>query len=135
MIYAVIDTNVLVSSFLTRHADSATARVVSAAESGRIIPLYNQEILEEYREVLARPCFDFDPDKIQRVIDRLVEVGVDIEARPWPESMPDEDDRVFFEVAFSAQDADAKLVTGNIKHYPQVNFEVTPAQMIAIIDS
>ena len=42
--YAVIDTNVLVSAFLTRHPDSATVKVLNAISDGLLIPLYNQEI-------------------------------------------------------------------------------------------
>ena len=49
MIYAVIDTNVFVSSFLTRHDDAATLRIVRAIGSGLLVPLYNDEILAEYR--------------------------------------------------------------------------------------
>jgi predicted nucleic acid-binding protein len=46
-VYAVIDTNVLVSAFLTRHPDSATVKVLNAISDGFLIPLYNQEILKE----------------------------------------------------------------------------------------
>lgn len=55
--YAVFDTNVLISSLLTKRTDTATARVVDAISSGDIIPLYNQEILSEYSEVLHRKNF------------------------------------------------------------------------------
>lgn len=48
MIYAVIDTNVLVSALLASHADSATVMVMNAIISGEIIPMYNEEILNEY---------------------------------------------------------------------------------------
>ena len=53
--YAVIDTNVIVSSFL--HHDSISGQVVDHVVSGRIIPLINQDILEEYSEVLRRNKF------------------------------------------------------------------------------
>lgn len=43
---AVFDTNVLVSSLLTRHPDSATAVVVNMIADRVIIPLYNEDILE-----------------------------------------------------------------------------------------
>lgn len=52
--YAVFDTNVIVSSLLAKRTDTATAKVIDAISSGDIIPLYNQEILEEYDEVLHR---------------------------------------------------------------------------------
>ncbi len=57
--YAVFDTNVLISSLLTKQTNTATARVVDAISSGDIIPLYNQEILSEYNEVLHREKFSF----------------------------------------------------------------------------
>ena len=52
MIYAVIDTNVLVSALFTHNADAATARVVAALMQGKFVPLYNEEIFEEYDDVL-----------------------------------------------------------------------------------
>ncbi len=57
--YAVFDTNVLISSLLTKRTDTATAKVVDAISDGKIIPLYNEEILEEYDEVLHRKKFSF----------------------------------------------------------------------------
>ena len=47
--------------------------------------------------------------------------------------LPDPKDVVFYEVALSKEDA--YLVTGNIKHFPKVDFVVTPAEMIDIMNS
>ena len=52
MIYAVIDTNVLVSALLSRHSDAATVQVVKAVFEKNILPLYNDEIIAEYEEVI-----------------------------------------------------------------------------------
>ena len=60
--YAVLDTNVLISSLLTRNKDAATARVIYAITSGDIIPLYSKEIVEEYTEVLHRAKFPFSEE-------------------------------------------------------------------------
>lgn len=49
--YAVFDTNVLVSAPLTKKRDSATARVVDAIASRRIIP---SVCFGWYREVIDR---------------------------------------------------------------------------------
>ena len=49
--YAVIDTNVLVSAVLKW--DSVPGNVLELVYSGTIIPLLNQHIVKEYREVLA----------------------------------------------------------------------------------
>lgn len=48
MVYAVIDTNIIVSSFITRNPSSPTRRVINSMLSGKIKPLYNDEIVDEY---------------------------------------------------------------------------------------
>lgn len=54
MVYAVIDTNIIVSSFITKNPSSSTRRVINSMLSGKIKPLYNEEILDEYFDVLNR---------------------------------------------------------------------------------
>ena len=51
--YAVLDTNVLVSAML--RTGSVPGRVAAEAMNGDIIPVLNDEILEEYEDVLRRP--------------------------------------------------------------------------------
>ena len=46
-------------------------------------------------------------------------------------SLPDPDDIVFYEVKMSKEDA--YLVTGNLKHFPNTPFVVTPKEMIEIL--
>lgn len=46
--------------------------------------------------------------------------------------MPDEDDRMFYEVALSEEDS--FLVTGNLKHFPKTPKVVTAAKMMEILD-
>lgn len=67
-VYAVIDTNVFVSALWTKHAQSATFQVVLAMQQGEIIPLYNEEILAEYEEVLSRKKFGFSEEVISDII-------------------------------------------------------------------
>ena len=69
-IYAVIDTNVLVSALLSRFKNTSTVQVLQLLILGDITPIYNDEILDEYHNVLARPKFGF-PDTI---IDETLEV-------------------------------------------------------------
>jgi hypothetical protein len=45
--------------------------------------------------------------------------------------MPDEDDRVFYEVSLSIEDS--FLVTGNLKHYPISPRVITPAMFLDMI--
>lgn len=52
MIYAVIDTNVLVAAAKTHKPDSSTSRILSLVFDGIIQPLVCEEILEEYDQIL-----------------------------------------------------------------------------------
>ena len=48
--------------------------------------------------------------------------------------MPDPEDIVFYAVTMEKrQDQEAYLVTGNIKHFPEKPFVVTPREMLAIL--
>ncbi|MDE7376554.1 MAG: PIN domain-containing protein [Muribaculaceae bacterium] len=53
-VYATIDTNVLVSSLFSAQGLSNPALVIKAVLDGTIIPLYNNDIITEYRDVLSR---------------------------------------------------------------------------------
>ena len=133
--YAVFDTNVLVSSLLTKYREAATARVVDAITTGRIIPLYNDEILEEYEDVLHRDKFPFKDADVRGLIDSIKEVGVSAEPTPTGEILPDMDDLVFYEVVMEKRDDGAYLITGNMKHFPERDYIVTPTEMMSILDS
>ena len=56
-VYAVFDTNVLVSALLSKRFDSPTVVLLDYVVDGDVILLYNEEILAEYKEVLHRPKF------------------------------------------------------------------------------
>ena len=131
MIYAVIDTNVLVSALLTKNPEVATIKVVEAFFYGRIIPLYNEEIINEYVDVLNRPKFHFSKALIEQYLEIFVERGLRAQRILSKESFPDPRDIVFYEVALSKDDA--FLVTGNTKHFPNTPIVVTPAEMMDIL--
>ena len=63
-IYAVIDTNVIVSALITKREDSPTRLILDYLLKGRIIPVYNEEILKEYLEVLTRSKFKLSKDLV-----------------------------------------------------------------------
>ena len=133
--YAVFDTNVLISALLTKRTDTATAKVLYAVSGGEIIPLYNQEILDEYDEVLHREKFSFTEDRIQKILTMIRQFGLSVVPGPTGEIFLDMDDLVFYEVVMEKQDDGAYLITGNIRHFPKRDFIVTPAEMMAIIDA
>lgn len=132
--YAVIDTNVFVSALLSKCSDAATVRVLEAVLDGIITPLYHQEILVEYNEVLHRPKFHFKDTDIQMIIDAVKQYGVEVFPQPSGEIFVDMDDLIFYEVAMEKREDDAYLVTGNQKHYPIREFIVTPSEMMEIIE-
>lgn len=133
--YAVFDTNVLVSSLLAKRKDSPTAMVVDAIAAGDLIPLYNQEILDEYDEVLHRAKFPFSENSIRRILMMIRENGMEVFPYPTGEILLDMDDVVFYEVVMDKRSDDAYLITGNIKHFPKREYIVTPAEMMAIIEA
>ena len=127
--YAVIDTNVIVASLKTRRHDSATARVMDAVYSGQVIPLVNSEILAEYRDVLNRPHLKLDSAKCEYINALIADLAEQFAPVPTDATMPDEDDRVFFEMALAGQEiAETRLVTGNMKHFPPDDIVVSPAE-------
>ena len=135
MIYAVIDTNVIVSSLLTRNHDSATARVMNAVYEGKVMPLVCDEILGEYEEVLRRTQLKLDPAKCDYILSLIRDQAEPMHPVHTDASMPDEDDRIFFEIALAGQDVfDSRLVTGNIKDYPKADFVVSPSEFCIQFD-
>ena len=128
-IYAVIDTNVLVSALFSISGHSNPSIIIRKIIGGVITPLYNEEILAEYEEVLNRDKFPFRKADIDWIISTLILLG---RTAVSDEEFTDRDDMVFYEVALSKEDS--FLVTGNIKHFPKKPFIVTPAEMLTIIN-
>ena len=130
--YAVIDTNVLVSAMLKW--DSAPGTIMELTFGGSIVPILNETIAAEYREVLLRPKFHLTEEIVNDVMDAITENCLYVDADPLEIELPDPKDRVFYEVVMEERkDEDAYLVTGNIRHFPQKPFIVTPRQMLDII--
>jgi putative PIN family toxin of toxin-antitoxin system len=131
MIYAVIDTNVIVSALITHNSMAATVAVVEHLLSGDITPVYNKEILSEYDEVLHRPKFKLSHNDIRALLEYIETIGIQANRLKYDGEMPDEKDRPFYEVSLSKDDS--YLVTGNLKHFPSTPKVVSPAEMIAIL--
>ena len=130
-VYAVIDTNVIVSSILSSHSDSATVLVRDNILDGKLIPLFNEDILAEYKDVLNRPKFKFPSSLVKAVLDAITSIGLYMDRTESGELFPDPKDAVFYEVALSKEDS--YLVTGNTKHFPTSPIVVTPAEMLEIL--
>ena len=133
MIYAVIDTNVIVSAMMSGNPESPTKRCLRAVLSGKVCPLYNDKIIAEYRDVLTRSKFNFDNERVEVIVSKIVSDGLNTEQIPSAENFPDPTDRVFYEVALAKSDEGAKIVTGNARHYPISPIVVTPAEFCEMI--
>lgn len=130
--YVVIDTNVLVSAVLKSH--SVPGSIVELAFDGPIIPILNEAIEKEYREVLSRPKFHLPEDLIEGIMSTFHKRAIYVDAEHLDIELPDPKDLVFYEVVMEERkEEDAYLVTGNIKHFPNRPFIVTPREMLDII--
>ena len=130
--YAVIDMNVLVSAML--RWNSVPGNVMELTFEGLIVPVLNEQILREYREVLSRPKFHFTEEIIGDVLENIRSNGIFVDEEHLDIDLPDPKDRVFYEVVMEERkNDDAYLVTGNSRHFPAEPFIVTPRQMIDII--
>lgn len=110
----VLDTNVVVSGFLTPFGSAA--QILDLLFLGDIDAALDERIFAEYEEVLRRARFHFDPAEVQHLLSYLKTFGQWVTASPRRIPLPDEEDLPFVEVAW-ASSADA-LVTGNLRHFP-----------------
>ena len=110
----VLDTNILVSALLSPFGPPA--RVLDMVLSGDIQAAYDDRLMAEYREVLARPKFSFAPEDVAVVLAYLEADGEQVTARLLSCKLPDLDDLPFLEVATQAE---AVLITSNTAHYPE----------------
>ena len=132
--YVVIDTNVLVSALITRNENSPTVQILRFLANGNIVPVYSDEILKEYNEVLRRDKFKLPEIVIINLLKDIMDNGLKItELAEVTETMPDPKDIVFYAVTLAAQEKDAFLVTGNGKHFPEKPFVVTPSELVEIL--
>lgn len=133
MIYAVVDTNVLVSALLSRHADASTVKVVEAFLKRKFKLLFNRDIFNEYYDVLFRPRLKLPEEKVRKLLTQIGSEGIASNRLHSDEFFPDPKDVVFYEVALSKEGA--YLVTGNTKHFPKKPIVVTPAEMLEILQN
>ncbi|MBQ9828192.1 MAG: putative toxin-antitoxin system toxin component, PIN family [Lachnospiraceae bacterium] len=133
ILYAVIDTNVLVSALLKK--DSLPGRIVSEALIGAIIPVFDEEIFSEYESVLNRPAFRFDMEEVGRLLRDLRKRAVLVKYGSIEYELPDPQDAVFYAVLMEKRkENDVYLVTGNLRHFPDRPYIVTPREMMDIIE-
>ena len=78
-IFAVIDTNVLVTALIATKVESYPLMVVAYVFTGVITPVFNNEILAEYQEVLSRSKFNLNQQDIEQTMSFFKSVGVNVQ--------------------------------------------------------
>ena len=124
----VLDTNVVVSAFLS--PEGKPAAILKMVLHDELDICINTAILVEYEQVLNRAKFSgkISSSSLQRFSEILYEIGTRIDCIPSINDLPDETDRKFYDTAKSA---DAILVTGNKKHYPDESFIQDPDEFLS----
>jgi putative PIN family toxin of toxin-antitoxin system len=110
-----LDTNVVISGLLSPYGKPA--QIMRMVSSGEITLSFDARILTEYQEVLLRPKFEFNREKVGTLLTQIKYMGEIVSTVPLKKSLPDPDDNPFLEVAIAGK---VKfLVTGNLNHFPK----------------
>lgn len=124
----VLGTNIFVSALLT--PEGKPAQIYRMFLDGALSLFFSAGIFEEYQDVLQRTRLGIPAKDREIVLAAVLQHGEKIEPMQGTNNMVDEDDRFFYDTAKSA---DAYLITGNIKHYPQEPFILTPAEFLELL--
>ena len=130
---SVIDTNVLVSAGI--NLSGAPGRVLISVERLELQAVISAEVMAEYRDVLTRLRFRFQPEWIDRLFDNLEVLGLLLEPAPIDSALlPDAPHAPFIALA---RYAGCPVITGNTKHFPaEAGIVVlTPAGWVAELAS
>ncbi len=130
----VLDTNVLVSGLLSPFGPPEEILRMIAVGDAQVC--HDARILAEYRAVLARRRFRFDPRLVATIVEHFEVAGAPVVSRPTRLRLPDDGDRPFAEAAIAG--AAQFLVTGNVKHFPARVYGtahvVTPREFLRRLD-
>jgi putative PIN family toxin of toxin-antitoxin system len=124
MLGIVVDTNVIVSGFLSGKGPCAIILDMILAKDALFIH-YDARILLEYEEVLSRPQFALAKERIDEFIQLVKIESPMVDAEPFDGNWVDDSDKKFYEVARSAK---TLVITGNKKHFPQEGFIMSPRE-------
>ena len=117
-----VDTNVLVASFLVRRPDSPVARIVRGMLEGRFPFLLSVELLAEYRSVLLRLAIrkrhSLSEEDVDSFLEEVAFLGVVREPKTLCDPAPDAGDNHLWQL-LKAQPGSV-LVTGDLtlQEYP-----------------
>ena len=130
MLRVVLDTNIIVSALW--NPEGVPAEVWRRGLLKEYMITVSQGVLDEYENVLRREKFrhKFSIDKVEKSL-CLIQLVADnfVPETSTTPHFTDETDRKFYDLAKAA---DAYLITGNIKHFPQDNKIITPADFLGM---
>ena len=89
MIYAVLDTNVIVSALITKNENSTVVEILKRAYAVNFKVLVNDAILAEYREVLERPKFGLNQKQIEEAVTFLANIAIHVDTPASGITLPD----------------------------------------------
>ena len=130
MLNVVIDTNILVSALWS--ADGTSSKIAHLIPEKVLVPHISKEILLEYQTVLTRPKFNFTAAQVDDLICGLVKYGKNCSVPNSDIFLPDESDRIFYDVAKVYKTI---LITGNKKHYPSEPFVLNPREFMDFLEA
>jgi len=124
----VIDTNVVVSSVLSSKGNPA--KIMKLCLNDLIKIVLSNEILDEYKRVLSYNRLNIAIETQSGIIRAIEEVATIVEPTKSTISFADESDRVFYD---TAKASNSILITGNVKHFPNESFIMTPSEFFRSI--
>jgi len=131
MTFIIFDTNVLVSSMLSRNIPF---KLFNEYLNGRLYILYSSAIMREYYEVLNRDKFPFPAWMVEVLIDEIEKYGFKINPIPTNVDFKDKTDKKFYDLLSHCSSVNTYLVTGNKKDFPIDSRIVSPSEMIEILN-
>lgn len=111
----VIDTNIIVSALLNPNGVSYI--FLDRVFAGEYQVIVTSQIMKEYNDVLRRKKFRFSDEIIETVLTWFQNnaIFIEVEENRYMAQVVDSKDVMFYAAARCTK---ARLVTGNVKHYP-----------------
>ena len=109
--------------------NGAPAKILNMAISGKILVCIDSRIMLEYENVLLRDKFPFDPLDVSVLLNRILQIGIVVVPKPTEIQFSDQGDKKFYEVAICTG---AYLVTGNMKHFPNEPYILSPSNFLEV---
>ncbi len=132
LLRVVLDTNVVVSAAIK--SQSIAAYVVSAGLDRRFQVCYSNEVIDEYREVLARGKFRLLKSAVDELIAGIQQAGEAYTPTKRSSRCLDPADNKFLDCAELSRAH--YLVTGNKRHFPprhKVTRVISPRELATIM--